>query len=281
VREARRDHTNDAMNFNAGVSAKFTIDNINAPAISRRPFLVRVLRKLVRLTTDRLYRNVMWLYYARPKGAFQPFNDTLLDRYPQIFRFVQSVLGSDRSIKILSYGCSTGEEVFSLRQYFPQAIIKGIDINPANIADCRRRLQTASDANISFAIGRSSESELSHSFDAIFCMAVLRHGSLGLPGVTRCDHLVRFEDFADAVADFERCLKPGGLLIIRHSNFRLCDAPAGQAFETILELASDEPKTPLFGPDNRLLADRDYPDTVFRKKFKSSAATTSALGAQG
>ena len=50
----------------------------------------------------------------------------------------------------------------------------------------------------------------------------------GLPGVTRCDHLIRFEDFARAVADFERCLKPGGLLIIRHSNFRLRDAPMAE-----------------------------------------------------
>ncbi len=68
-----------------------------------------------------------------------------------------------------------------------------------------------------------------------------------------------------AVADFERCLKPGGLLIIRHSNFRLCDAPAGQAFETILQLQS-RGGTPLFGPHNRLLAECAYPDTVFRKK---------------
>ena len=96
-------------------------------------------------------------------------------------------------------------------------------------------------------------------------MAVLRHGSLGLPGVTRCDHLIRFDDFARAVADFERCLKPGGLLIIRHSNFRLCDASVAVAFETILQIPTGA-RTPLFGTDNRLLADWDYPDTVFRKK---------------
>jgi hypothetical protein len=54
-------------------------------------------------------------------------------------------------------------------------------------------------------------------------------------------------------------------LIIRHSNFRLCDAPVGRAFETVLQLPTGA-KTPLFGPDNRLLADRGYPDTVFRKK---------------
>lgn len=244
-------------------------DNINIePVPSRPPLIIRALRRLWRLTADRVYRNVVWLYVVRPKGAFQPFNDTLSDRYPRIFDFVRSELGAASKVKTLSYGCSTGDEVFSLRQYFPEAVIKGIDINPANIAVCRRRLKKSSDANISFTTANCTEAEPSGSYDAIFCMAVLRHGSLGLPGVTRCDHLIRFEDFARAIGDFERCLKPGGLLVIRHSNFRLCDAAAGLAFETILQLPHDS-KTPLFGPDNRLLPEQPYPDTVFRKRLNA------------
>jgi 2-polyprenyl-3-methyl-5-hydroxy-6-metoxy-1,4-benzoquinol methylase len=155
--------------------------------------------------------------------------------------------------------------VFSLRRYLPRAIIRGVDINPGNIAVCQRRFKKSPDAHITFATAHSTAAEPSGSYDAIFCMAVLRHGSLGLPGVTRCDHLIRFEDFARAIADFERCLKPGGLLIIRHSNFRLCDAPVACAFETILQLPTGT-GTPLFGSDNRLLSDCEYPGTVFRKK---------------
>ena len=114
----------------------------------------------------------------------------------------------------------------------------------------------------------STHDEPTAAYDAIFCMAVLRHGDLGSPGVTRCDHLIRFEDFAHAVEDFRRCLKPGGLLVIRHSNFRLCDAPAGVAFEPLLRVKFSDRggKTPLFGPDNRLMAGIEYPDTVFRNK---------------
>lgn len=242
------------------------IKNINSTPVIRRPqFLLRAARGLWRLATDRIYRNVKWLYFFRPEGTFQPFNDTLDDRYPDIFAFVQAELGSASKISILSYGCSVGDEVFSLRRYFPRATIKGLDINPANIAVCRRRLKTRRDRGIAFATAHSVSAEPSASYDAIFAMAVLRHGSLGLPGVNRCDHLIRFDDFARAVADFEGCLKPGGLLIVRHSNFRLCDAPAGRAFETILRLPSG-PGTPLFGPDNQRLANCDYPDTVFRKK---------------
>jgi 2-polyprenyl-3-methyl-5-hydroxy-6-metoxy-1,4-benzoquinol methylase len=260
------------MKFNAAnktlVSKNMFININNSPATGRPPFPIRAIRKLWRLALDAPYRNMMWLYWARPKAAFQPFNDTQFDRYPQIFAFVQSALGRESAIDILSYGCSTGDEVFSLRRYFPRAVIKGIDINPANIAVCRRRLNKSPDANISFNTARCTAAEPSGSYDAIFCMAVLRHGRLGLPGVIRCDHLIRFEDFAHAVADFERCLKPGGLLVIRHSNFRLCDAAVGQAFETILQLPHNS-KTPLFGPDNRLLPEQTYPDTVFRKKLNA------------
>jgi 2-polyprenyl-3-methyl-5-hydroxy-6-metoxy-1,4-benzoquinol methylase len=240
------------------------IQNINAAPIARLRLPLRTLRWLGRLAVDRVYRNVMWLYFVQPKGAFQPFNDTFDDRYPRIFEFVQAELGAGSEISILSYGCSTGDEVFSLRRYFLRATIKGVDINPANIAICRRRLRNAPDAGIAFTTAHSTAAEPAGAYDAIFCMAVLRHGSLGLPGVTRSDHLIRFEDFARTV-DFERCLKPGGLLIIRHSNFRLSDAPAGRAFETILQVPV-APGTPLFGPDNQRLADCEYPDAVFRKK---------------
>jgi hypothetical protein len=75
------------------------------------------------------------------------------------------------------------------------------------------------DAAMSFEFASSTEAEPAAVYDAIFAMAVLRHGSLGPPGVTRCDHLIQFDEFARAVEDFERCLKPGGLLVIRHNNF--------------------------------------------------------------
>lgn len=233
-----------------------------------KPALVsRAIRELWRLAIDRPYRNMMWLYWRRPKGAFQPFNDTYENRYPRIFRFVQSELGADSELKLLSYGCSTGGEVFSLREYFPRAAIKGTDINPGNIAACRRRLNRTADAGISFETASSTAAEPAAWYDAIFCMAVLRHGSLSQPGITRCDHLIRFEDFAQAIEDFRRCLKPGGLLIVRHSNFRLCDTPASADFETILRVKIRNPReAPIFGPDNQLMRGVEYLDTVFRKK---------------
>lgn len=233
---------------------------------ARSPRPVRALRMLWRLARDPAYRHMMRLYWRPRRGGFQPFNDTRADRYPFIFAFVQGQLGAERAMNILSFGCATGEEVFSLRRYFPAATVKGIDINPGNVAVARRRSRALPDAQVSFECKSSTAEETAEIYDAIFCMAVLRHGSLGEPGVTRCDHLLRFEDFAAAIADFHRCLKPGGLLIVRHSNFRVCDAPVGAKFETILSVPIPGPKqTPIFGPDNQLMPGLAYSDAVFRK----------------
>jgi 2-polyprenyl-3-methyl-5-hydroxy-6-metoxy-1,4-benzoquinol methylase len=200
---------------------------------------------------------------APPKGLFQPFAKTRLDRYPVTFRFVQRMLGADGRVRLLSFGCSTGEEVLSLRRYFANAAIKGIDINPAHIAVARKH----ADADMAFEVASSTAAEPDETYDAIFCMAVLRHGDLARPGVTRCDPLVRFEDFAATVAGFARCLRPGGLLVIRHSNFRLCDAPAGARFDTILQAPLRSARqTPIFGPDNALMPGAAYRDTVFRRR---------------
>ncbi len=238
-----------------------------SPLVRLATLPFRVAHRLWRLATDPRYRHVQRLNAHPPKESFQPFNTTKADRYPRIFGFVQRALGADSPLNILSFGCSTGEEVFSLRRYFPRAAIKGVDINPGNIAVCRKRLARAGDASISFGVAASTAGEPVAAYDAIFCMAVLRHGGLGAPGVTRCDHLLRFAAFAAAIEDFKRCLKPGGLLVIRHSNFRLCDAPAAAGFNVVLRVPyQKEGETPLFGPDNRLMEGVSYPDTVFRKK---------------
>ena len=200
------------------------------------------------------------------RGRFQPATDTMPNRYPRIFRWVQSALGEAAEVAILSFGCSTGEEVFTLRDYFPRARIRGTDINRAGIAECRRKLAERDDPAIDFVCTASLADEPDASYDAIFCMAVLRDGRLNRPGVTRSDPLLRFEDFAAAIAQFERCLRPGGLLVVRYSNFRVCDAPAGAAFEAVLSLPLPyDDVLPIFGPDNRLIAGAEYLDAVFRK----------------
>jgi SAM-dependent methyltransferase len=218
------------------------------------------LSRLFHFAFDRRYRRARLLLRRGPESLFQPYSDTADDRYPAVFQFVRNALGDAPSLRLLSFGCSTGEEVFTLRRYFPTAGIKGIDIDPANIAICEKRPR---DAAMSFAVASSTAAEPAASYDAIFCMAVLRHGDLKT--AQRSDPLLRFEDFERTLADFTRCLKPGGFLALRHTNFRFPDSDTAAGFDTALEVPPN-PLTPLFGRNNRRLSGTPHCEGVFRKR---------------
>src|SRR5437763_1804045 len=117
--------------------------------------LVRYARAAFRLLTSGAFRSAMLLRWRKPRNLFQVNNYTLANRYPVLFRLARERLGTGPDVRLLSFGCATGEEVFTLRGYFPGAWIKGLDINPHNIAVCRQRLAENPDAKIHFELADS------------------------------------------------------------------------------------------------------------------------------
>ena len=197
----------------------------------------------------------------RPANLFQPYAVTSFDRYPRIFGFVRDRLPTGQPLRLMSFGCSTGEEVFTLRRYFPHATIIGLDINPYNIAICQKR---QADDRMHFHVAASPDAWADESFDAVFAMAVFRHGHLRALKPQRCDHLIRFADFQTVVGTLGRCLKPGGLLALHHSNFRFSDTDCCADFQTVLR-GTQHSRGPFYGRDDRRLPDADYRDLVFAK----------------
>ena len=132
--------------------------------------LERVLRRARRgrsailLATAALQRR---LRHPLP-GRFQPYSHTLPDRYPWLFQFAARELPPGK-LDILSFGCSRGDEVFTLRRYFPLATLRGIDVDPRNIAACRSRAGNAT--RMSFGTAATTRGEPSSTFDAIFCLS--------------------------------------------------------------------------------------------------------------
>ncbi len=94
-----------------------------------------------------------------------------MDRYPRIFAACRDYFGGAPDLRILSYGCATGEEVLTLRRYFPAATIVGAEINEYCLAVARRH---AVDDRIAFIESDSAAIRSRAPFDAIFCMAVLQ-----------------------------------------------------------------------------------------------------------
>ena len=107
--------------------------------LKKIPGLVPLVR-LCKFICNPQFRSEYRLKRNGAHNLFQPYGTTFVDRYPRIFTFVKDQLANTAAPRLLSFGCSTGEEVFTLRRYFPQAEIVGIDINPRSIAHCRKQL---------------------------------------------------------------------------------------------------------------------------------------------
>lgn len=202
----------------------------------------------------------------RIPGGFQPYDYTLPDRYPWLFEFARDALCDVAAPRLLSFGCSTGDELISLRRAIPNATIRGLDILPPAITVCQARLQW--DDRISVAVAADVRGEAEAGYDAIFCLAVLCHGDLTAAHSQRSDRLFPFTRFERAVADLARCVRPGGLLFLHTVNYRFSDTAAADQFDTVLEareeyLAADL----LYGCDNRLIAGARYTPVGFRKRI--------------
>jgi hypothetical protein len=231
-----------------------------APGARRAVRLFRALFSPHRRAIRRVERD-------RPGALLQPSSTTRLDRYPALFGFVRDRLAHLPEPRILSYGCATGEEVFTLRDYFPRAWITGVDINPRSISRARRRLASRPDARIDFRLCGSPAELGPAEYDAVFCMAVLRHGDLLAEKPDLCDRLLPFaraEAIATSLADR---LGPGGYLALWCVQFRFTDMAVSDEFEIVL---SDDSggyfNQPLYGPDNRRCPGAACLDAIFRKR---------------
>lgn len=225
----------------------------------------QAVRFIYRLAQGTESRNVALLLLWPPKGLYQPYITTSDDRYPEIFKYAQEQIGDGPNVRVLSVGCSTGEEVFSLRHYFSEATIVGLDINPFNIAVCRVRKLKLGQKKVRFSVAASTVGESNASYDAIFAMALFRHGDLSRsPHPSKCDHLIRFADFEKSVTDMARILRPGGLLILHHAMFRFEDTNAAAGFKTVFSLKPD-PTAPVYDREDRLMDVADSFGVVFQR----------------
>ena len=235
---------------------RLILDALPAPVVR--------LARFLRIAASPLGRG---RWRARRRGAqlFQPFTTTRLDRHPALFASVAVRLAGHAAPRLLSFGCSTGEEAFTLADRLPRAIVDAIDVNPACIARARRTATRNQLKRLRFACADTPGAFVADPYDAVFCLSVLRHGDLEARRPERCTELLSFARFETAVVALDRCVRPGGLLILWGCNFRFTDTAVATRYRWVPSPGVKPHVGPFYGADDRLLPCDSYAAFVFVK----------------
>ncbi len=222
-------------------------------------WLIKKPFKIKQLLLDGSYRSVLMTRWFAKKHAHQLVNYTEPNRYPAVFRACAEHFAAAQPLTLLSFGCSTGEEIFSLRQYFPQAHLVGVDINRRNIKIARR--SPHKDAQMDFDDHAPTDAQ----YDAIFCMAVLQRTENRLPDTTDSSRIYPFHRFDAQVASLDVQLKVGGLFVMDHADYRFEDTRVAAKYQPIDNPPRIQRTRPIFTRHNqRSLIPYDNP-RVFQK----------------
>jgi chemotaxis methyl-accepting protein methylase len=142
---------------------------------------------------------------------------TALDRYPSIFESAtRAIAERNGTTKVLSFGCSTGAEVFTLDSiYLEGCEIIGLDINYEAIKEAKTR-PISNKNKISYF--ETKEFDYKQKFDVIFAMSVLCNWPQTQNKLYIKD-MYSFDDFSQQTIEIDRLLNVGGFFVIHNSNY--------------------------------------------------------------
>jgi hypothetical protein len=175
-------------------------------------------------------------WYQETLILFQAVNVTLLyqkggrtqfDRYPHLFSALRDQLDDHPTPRVVSFGCSVGDETLSLRAYLPTARIFGTDVNRTRIRIARKRV---ADPKIRFHACASLAALGEGEVDAIVCLSVMHRSALLHEWPTDCRPHMTFQTFEKAIRDFDQHLKVGGFLLLYHTSFEFLETDCARRY---------------------------------------------------
>jgi hypothetical protein len=209
----------------------------------------------------RAQRVTQWRFGQR---YYQRSTFTAPNRYPALFEQCRAYLSGNPSPRILSFGCSTGDEVFSFGEYLPSATILGVDINDWCLRQCNSRKK--SDRH-SFCHRFSESFERARDFDAVFCLAVFQRTENRTGPDNSVSTGLRFRQFEQELVELDAKLNREGLLVIDHADYSFADTAAFERYEVLdFEGNATRCSRPLFDKDDSKVSDKQFLHRVFVKK---------------
>lgn len=229
---------------------------------------LRTPRYLWQLATDGYWRSTLVERLRHPGRVHLTCNYTKMDRYPEAFTLVrrhleETGLADSPQLRLLSFGCSTGEEALTLRRYFPRATIVGADISRWNLR--RARARAADDEHIRFVESSPRSLAAEGPFHGIFAMAVLLRMAHRMEPADSAADVYPFETFDQQVRQLDEILEVGGALAIQHANYRFVDSTIAEGYRVIEHEFSARDQVPKFDRQSRRLPETDEQRRVFVK----------------
>lgn len=136
----------------------------------------------------------------------------IADRYTDLW---QELSEKYQPTRILSYGCGLGEECFSIAKHFPNAKIKGVDIQLKTI---ERAISKNQFDNISFEVSNYQKLLKDEHYDMIFAMNVFKIIKISNKELNERYPL---HIFNAQIIDLIQLLKKDGLFIIDGSSYSI------------------------------------------------------------
>jgi Methylase of chemotaxis methyl-accepting proteins len=225
--------------------------------------IFRALVELTRILRNRRYRSEWLTQKTWRNNAIQGSTFTLIDRYPKLFEACRDYFCDVQKPQIMSFGCSTGEEVKSILTYMPTASVVGVDINKW----CLRKARQFNYGSDALFINRMSpEFNKLSDLDAIFCMAVFQKTENRMDEDNSRAHFFKFESFEQEMCLLHDKLKVGGLMIIDHTDFSFADTIIADRYSVLdFEYNKIARKRPLFGRNNQKNSDSQDLFRMFKK----------------
>lgn len=211
---------------------------------------------------------------------------TELNRYGRLFPAIRDVEQAFelRFRKVLSYGCSSGEECLTLAELFPEATICGTDANPDMVGAATEKCSGNGRITI---VPYESFWKSGQQFDLICCMSVLfeipylfmpkqewdpkmrnadeRHAALEFFARNLASKFP-FEEFEQIVSGLDNHLKPGGLMVLQNANYRLPETRLGSNYRPIVFPGKNIETMPKLSRDYGVIDQDMFTEIMFRKK---------------
>lgn len=218
-----------------------------------------------RFCTDANFRSILLLRLTKGEKIHQTTPTTGMDRYPAIFSACRDYFADRPDLKILSFGCSTGEEVLTLRKYFPQAHITGAEVNRRSLAACRR---LPVDERVRFVFSSPKQISENGPYDAIFCMAVFQRTPqlVTAKGMESLQKIYPFERFERQITELDGFLNPQGLLVIHYSQYSLEDTAVSFQYKALGQYGQEDYKASVFDRKSHLVKNASPRNSIFIKQ---------------